>query len=299
VTSEAAQEKTQLPIGVVINPSSGRGKGRAAGEQVWQALAEVAAVDLSGVSFEEALAKARAAVSAGEIRALLVVGGDGMVHLGVNACANTDVPLIIVPAGTGNDSATVLGIPANDTAAAVKLGLAAISEPRTVDIVHGHTSQGEFHSFGTVSAGFDALVNARANRMSWPKGPARYQVAMVLELMKFKGMSYRAVIDGAERKIDAMLCAAANIHSYGGGMMIAPHAKPDDGELDLFIVHRIPRRTLLRIFPKVFTGRHVTHPAVEFVAAKQVVLDNGAKPIYSDGEFVGISPVTVSIVPSA
>jgi diacylglycerol kinase (ATP) len=288
-----------LPIGVVVNPSSGKGKGVAVGAEVWKALEGQKTLDLSGGSYDEALANSRLAIANGRISALMVVGGDGMVHLGVNACANTEVPLAIVAAGTGNDSATVLGLPTHSTPEAVRAALEFASNPRSIDLIHGKTESNEFYSLGTVSAGFDALVNARANAMKWPKGPSRYQVAMVLELVKFRGLSYRALIDGTARNVEAMLCAVANSHSFGGGMMIAPHAKVDDGQLDLFIVHRIPRRTLLKIFPKVYSGGHVTHPAVEFVPATEVALDNGDGPVYSDGEYVGRSPVTVKIAPGA
>ena len=296
---------TDLPIGVVINPTSGKGRGARVAAQVWQALAAQRTIDLSGANYEQALGNAREAVARGAIRALFVVGGDGMAHLGVNACGHTSVPLGIIAAGTGNDSATVLGLPTEDIAAAVAVAVSQIDSPRIVDLLEGEARDSEgtpnhkFLSFGTVSAGFDALVNARANRMTWPKGPSRYQVAMVLELMKFRGIKYTAVIDGVERKIEAMLCAVANAPAFGGGMLIAPHAKVDDGELDLFVVHRIPRRTLLRIFPKVYTGGHITHPAVEFVPAQQVSLDAGNLPAYSDGEFVGLSPVQVRIARGA
>jgi len=295
----SAKQVGAKPIGVVINPTSGKGKGAKVTDAVWAALAGVSTFDLSAASYREAIENARAAVASQTISALIVVGGDGMVHLGVNACANTSVPLGIVAAGTGNDSATVLGLPTDDAAAAVRAVLASVNSPKAVDLIQGETGAGEFYSLGTVSAGFDAIVNARANRMTWPKGPSRYQLAMVLELMKFKGISYRAIIDGKERKIEAMLCAVANTHSFGGGMMIAPHAKYDDGVADLFIVHKISRQTLLRIFPKVFTGGHVTHPAVEFVAAQEIFLDSGDSPVYSDGEYVGQSPLSTRIAPGA
>ena len=298
---------TALPVGVVINPTSGKGKGAKAAAKVWQALAAEPTVDLSGASYEEALTNARAAVAEGAIGALIVVGGDGMVHLGVNACANSEVPLGIVAAGTGNDSAVALGLPLDDAAESVAVALKFRSNPRRVDVLSGESRASldapegsrKFLSFGTISAGFDALVNARANRMSWPKGSSRYQVAMVLELAKFRGIKYRAAIDGTERRLEAMLCAVANAPAFGGGMLIAPHAKFDDGKLDLFLVHRIKRSTLLRIFPSVYKGGHVSHPAVEFVEATQVRLDNGDLPTYADGEFVGYSPVTATISPGA
>lgn len=285
----------QKPIGLVVNPASGKGKGQEVGRIVEVALVDTPVINLSRTTFDEALQAAKSAIAGGEISALMVVGGDGMVHLGVNACANSDVPLAVIAAGTGNDSATVLGLPTHDPAEAVRVALAHIAQPRTVDLIRGQTNTNDFYSFGTVSAGFDALVNARANRMSWPKGPSRYQLAMVLELVKFKGLKYAALLDGQNRQISAMLCAVANIHSFGGGMRIAPHARPDDGKLDLFIVHKISRATLLRIFPKVYSGAHITHPAVEFVAVSTATLDNGASPVYSDGEYVGESPVSVSV----
>ncbi|MEN9715427.1 MAG: hypothetical protein RJA35_894 [Actinomycetota bacterium] len=294
-----------LPIGVVINPTSGKGKGALVAADVWQALADTKTLDLSAATYEQAFANAKTAVSRKAIRALMVVGGDGMVHLGVNVCANTDVPLAIVAAGTGNDSATTLSLPVGSVQAAVQVALENIDAPRAVDVIRCETRPDDsetkhvFYSFGTVSAGFDAIVNARANRMSWPKGPSRYQVAMVLELMRFRGIEYRAVIGGVERKIQAMLCAVANGPAFGGGMLIAPHAKVDDGKLDLFIVHKIPRRTLLRIFPEVYKGGHVTHPAVEFVEVESLTLDSGDLPIYSDGEYAGHSPLTAEVVAGA
>jgi len=289
------------PIGVLVNPTSGKGKGASAGLQVLSVLNEldVATLDLSGNSFEESLGNARAAVAAGTIRALMVVGGDGMVHLGVNACAKSNIPLAIIAAGTGNDAASTLHLPIGDVRAGVEAALAGLQAPRRVDLIQGKTPERSFFSFGTISAGFDALVNAKANRMRFPKGPSRYQVAMVLELLRFRGIQYRVTIDGKERELEAMLCAVANAPAFGGGMLIAPHAKVDDEKLDLFIVHKISRLELLKVFPKVFTGRHVSHPAVEFVELSSAHLDSQGLPVYSDGEHVGSSPLEVAAAPGA
>jgi diacylglycerol kinase (ATP) len=229
----------------------------------------------------------------------MVVGGDGMVHLGVNACAKSNIPLAIIAAGTGNDAASTLHLPIGDVRAGVEAALAGLQAPRRVDLIQGKTPERSFFSFGTISAGFDALVNAKANRMRFPKGPSRYQVAMVLELLRFRGIQYRVTIDGKERELEAMLCAVANAPAFGGGMLIAPHAKVDDEKLDLFIVHKISRLELLKVFPKVFTGRHVSHPAVEFVELSSAHLDSQGLPVYSDGEHVGSSPLEVAVAPGA
>lgn len=290
-----------MRLGVIINPSSGRGKGAARGALVLKTLDErgQAYVNLSGNTIEEANANARHAINDALIDGLVVVGGDGIAHLGVNIACDTGISLGIVAAGTGNDLARSIGMPEGDVVAGTHAVLDKLSSPRKVDAIKAHSSTGQFWFFGTASAGFDALCNQRANEMTWPKGPRRYDIAMVLELAKFKPIHYEATIDGEHRSFDAMLCAVANGPAFGGGMLIAPDAKVDDGYLDLFIVHAMSRLELLKVFPKVYTGGHVTHPAVEFVRAKSVKLSSGNMPLYSDGEARGHSPLSSTIVAGA
>jgi len=290
-----------LHLGVIINPSSGRGKGAARGELVLKTLDErgQSYLNLSGGTIDEANANARHAINDGLIDGLVVVGGDGIAHLGVNIACDTGITLGIVAAGTGNDLARSLAMPEGDVVAGTHAVLDKLDSPRRVDAIKAHSSTGQFWFFGTASAGFDALCNQRANEMTWPKGPRRYDIAMVLELAKFKPIHYEGTIDGEHRSFDAMLCAVANGPAFGGGMLIAPDAKVDDGYLDLFIVHAMSRLELLKVFPKVYTGGHVTHPAVEFVRAKSVKLSSGNMPVYSDGEARGHSPLTSTVVAGA
>lgn len=290
-----------IRLGLIINPTSGRGKGAARGEQVLQTLkaSNQSYLNLSGDTMAEADSNVRNAISAGLIDGLAVVGGDGIAHLGVNIACDTGIPLGIIAAGTGNDLARSLGLPEGDVVAGTEALLSKLISPRRVDAIKAHSSTGQFWFFGTASAGFDALVNARANQMKWPKGPRRYDIAMVLELARFKSIHYEATIDGEHRSFDAMLCAVANGPAFGGGMLIAPDASVDDGSLDLFIVHAMSRLELLKVFPKVYTGRHVGHPAVEFVRAKTVTLSSGNMPVYSDGESRGHSPLGATVMPGA
>ena len=290
-----------MRLGVIINPSSARGKGTARGEQVLSTLLERGQefLNLSGNTIEEANANARHAINDGLIDGLIVVGGDGIAHLGVNIACDTGISLGLIAAGTGNDLARSIGMPEGDVIAGTHAVLDKLGSPRKVDAIKAHSSTGEFWFFGTASAGFDALCNQRANEMTWPKGPRRYDIAMVLELAKFKPIHYEATIDGVHRSFDAMLCAVANGPAFGGGMLIAPDAKIDDGYLDLFVVHAMSRLELLKVFPKVYTGGHVSHRAVEFVRAKSVKLSSGNMPLYSDGEARGHSPLTATVVPGA
>ncbi len=286
-------------LGLIINPTSGKGNGKVHGELAKQTFldAGVEVIDLSAASYEEARANGVKAISEGQLDGLVVAGGDGMAHLGVNLCAGTKVPMGLIACGTGNDAARTLGLPLVDGAAGAKAIMA--NNTRQIDLGHGKNSERAFYFFGSISAGFDAVVNARANKWTWPKGPSRYILAMLRELTVFKPLKYSAVIDGVKRNVEAMLCAVANAKSFGGGMLIAPEASIEDGELDLFIVHPLSRPAFLKMFPKVYTGAHVTHPAVEILRTKSLSLDAGSIPTFADGEYVGNKPMEISIAPRA
>ena len=290
-----------ITFGVILNPTSGKGKGLALGNAFVSELQKlgVQVLDLSGSDYDQASENGRKAIADGTIDALAVAGGDGMVHLGVNLCAETSVPLAIMPCGTGNDAAMTLGIPIDDAAGAAELAVSALSHPVVTDLGLGVTSSRRFYFFNSASAGFDAIVNKRANRWKYPKGPSRYTIAMLYELITFNSLKYRAKINGEDRDIDGMLCAIANGPSYGGGMLVAPEATVHDGFLDLFIVHKITKLELIKVFPKVFTGQHVSHPAVEIIRATEVKLVSEGVPVYADGEAAGQLPMTVSIAANA
>ncbi len=290
-----------MRLGVIINPAAGNGAGRLEGEKVISELQrESEVLDLTGSSMQDSEARARDAVADNLIDGLVVVGGDGMAHLGVNLCAEAQIPLGIVAAGTGNDAARALGLPIGDAVAGVRVIINNLRQPRNVDLVRASSSIGEFWYFGSLSVDFVALVNQRANIWKWPKGPSRYKWAMIAELASFKPINYKAVIDGEEKEFQAMLCSVGNSPFFGGGMKIAPHSKIDDGKLDIFIVNKISRFELLKVFPRVYTGDHVTHPAVEFISATEVQLSSNIKmPAYSDGEPVGFAPITAKIAPGA
>lgn len=288
-------------LGVIINPAAGNGAGRVEGEiAIAELQRESEVLDLTGNSMTDSKNRARAAIADQVLDGLVVVGGDGMVHLGVNLCAEAGIPLGIIAAGTGNDAARSLGLPIGDAVAGARVVLNNLRQPRTVDLVCASSATQKFFFFGSVAIDFSSLVNQRANSWKWPKGPSRYKLAMLAELAAFKPIHYRAEIDGVTREFEAMLCSINNSAYFGGGMKVAPAACLDDGQLDMFIVKKISRFELIKVFPKVYTGDHVTHPAVEFIRAKKITLTPSVKmPAYSDGEPVGFAPVTAEIAPGA
>lgn len=287
-----------MTVGVIVNPTAGRGNGR---EQHPLIIAEferrgIDYVDFTSRSMAEAEAKARVAIAGGSIEAIVVAGGDGMAHLGVNLAMEFGLKFGIVPCGTGNDTARALNIPLGDVVWSTQIVLDHLNLTRRIDIGRGRTNDKTFYFIGSVAAGLDSIVNARANRMRFPKGPSRYKLALYLELLKFKALRYKLIVDGEYHETQAMLCSVTNVPSYGGGMLVTPEAKINDGKLDLFIVHKITKAELTKVFPHVYTGTHVEHPSVEIVPVTSVTIDAGNTPVFADGEAVGRSPLEVSIV---
>ena len=296
-----------LTIVVAINPSASFGKSREVGPAVVATLRALGhlVTSLTEPDFEQLRDSARRAI-AKKPDALVVVGGDGMVSLGVNLLAHTKVPLGIIPSGTGNDMARGLGIPVGNTEAAIEALVDALARPaRAIDagrIRHLDSETGEATTtwFASVlSAGFDAIVNERANRLRHPRGKSRYLVALVIELARLRPIRYRLVLDGVETVTDAALIAVGNNQSIGGGMRVTPNAVVDDGLFDVLVVTPLSRIAFMRVFPRVFAGTHLTDPRVTVHRAKHVRIEADNVAAYADGERVSLLPVDVEIVPGA
>jgi diacylglycerol kinase (ATP) len=286
-------------IALFVNPTAGRGRGARAAQPAARVLREAGhrVRVVVGEDADDALARARQAV-AGGIGALIAVGGDGMVSLALQAVAGTDTPLGVVAAGTGNDFARVSGLPVRDPAAAGAVIARALRDGRTRALDLGRTGD---RWFGTVLAsGFDSRVGDRGNRMTWPAGRFRYDLAMLAELAALRPIRYRVRFDDApEREIEATLIAVGNGSSYGGGMRICADAVMDDGLFDVCVVGPCSRGTLLRVFPRVYRGTHPGHPVVTVHRAARVRLAAEDVTGYADGEPVGPLPLVAETVPKA
>jgi diacylglycerol kinase (ATP) len=287
-------------MGLMVNPTSGKNTGAQVGQQALSLLrdAGVDVLDLSASDARSAVEQGRAAIESGAIDRLVVGGGDGMVHLGANLCAGTPVPLGVIAAGTGNDIARELGLPVRDAAASVQRILSG--SLRQVDAARHTTATGEQKWFlGVLAAGFDAVVNERANQLTWPKGPMRYNLAILRELPVFRAIPYTLVLDGERIDTEAMLVAVGNGPAYGGGMRVTPDASFDDGLLDVLILRKISTFEFLRVFPRVFKGTHVSHHAVQIRRARTVSLEAKGIVSYADGERFAPLPMSMEVVPGA
>lgn len=289
-------------VALAVNPTAGNGRGARAEAAATQALTDAGldVVRLVGENELELAERIRATLASGA-DVLVVVGGDGMVNLGANAVACTDVPLGIVPAGSGNDNAVTLGLPRQDPARAAEILATAIvtGSGRRIDAARCTWAGGSRWLVGVLGAGFDAIVNERVNEWSWPRGRARYVGGILRELPVFRPRPYDLDLDGDLWSTPAMLVAVGNGPSYGGGMRVCPDASLDDGLLDVMVVEPMSRPAFLRIFPRVYSGTHVSYRTVTIRRARSVTVSAPGIVGYGDGERFGPLPMTVEAVPGA
>lgn len=288
-------------VTVLTNPAAGNGHAPEAAATAVARLRElgVTVTEIEGRDAAEALTLARKAVAAGT-DALVAAGGDGLISIAWQALAETGVPLGIIPGGTGNDHARQLHIPVDDPVAAADV--IAHGEVATLDL--GRAGD---RWFGTVlSSGFDSLVTDRANRMRWPRGPMRYNAAMLVELAQLRPIPYRIVLDDQTIELDAAMVTVGNGTSYGGGMQITPNARFDDGLLDVTVVAAGSRLKLIRLFPTVYKGTHVDLDEVQTFRSRKVRLEAPRDGIggsvitpYADGERLDPLPLDIEAVPNA
>jgi diacylglycerol kinase (ATP) len=280
---------------LVINPTSGSGKGSTVGTNVSAFLThrQIEHRIISGTSASSVAHNlAEFVANFPKCSGVIAVGGDGLAHIVLQVTTPAQIPLAVIPAGTGNDFVRSLGWSLEDLDSYLEAILT--TPPISIDLglVNGQW-------FGAVlSTGFDSIVNERANSMSWPKGPMKYNAAIAIELPRFKPRHYDITLDDRSISTEAMLIAVANGRSYGGGMLVCPDADISDSLFDVMVLHPVSKIEFLKVFPRVFKGTHVTHPAVEIVRSANVKISAHAVA-YSDGERIGPLPISAQCIPKA
>jgi diacylglycerol kinase (ATP) len=264
-------------IRFLVNPAAGRGAVKHHFEELRILASRAGAGFVVSRRPPDLEMQARRAVEDG-VERLIVAGGDGTMHLAAQGLAGTGCALGVVPMGSGNDLAGTLGVP-RDLEAAVRHALSA--PVRRIDVIR----IGEVVSLSYVGVGFDSVATGFANRVKRLRGPLIYPWAVLHTLATFKPPLMKVVHDGGTFLGRAMFANACNLPRFGGGMKIAPQARIDDGLLDLVIVKAMPRLALLAVFPKVYAGRHVGHPAVTLVRTRRVEITvDREMTMYGGGE---------------
>jgi diacylglycerol kinase (ATP) len=288
----------------LVNPASDNG---ATGRR-WPELAHKAAgLGLSGETlFSERpghlMELARSAVDGGATL-VVAVGGDGTLNEVVNGIAGRDVDVATIPLGTGMDFGRTHGIPTRFEDA-VRVALAGT--PRTIDAGRvsfrtwgGEDAQRWFANVGSV--GMSGAVAQRANGMSKVMGgKATFFYALTRVFFEWENTEVTVRFDGEERRGRMHDVIVANGVWHGGGMMLAPDARPDDGAFDVVLIGDVGKVDFLTTAPKLYKGKHVSHPKIEVVRTARVEVDAAEHlPIELDGEQVGTTPATFEVVPGA
>ena len=280
---------------LVINPVSGQGKGATVGTYVAGYLNQKKTpfTIITGNSATSLSNHLRVFIDKNpQCEGVIAVGGDGLMHTIIQLVVPAQIPFTIIPAGTGNDFVRTLGWSLDSFD--VQLSAVISSKPSPIDL---GLVDGEW--FGAIlSSGFDSVVNEKANSMQWPKGPMKYNAAIALELPRFKPRHYEITLDDRTISTDAMLIAVSNGRSYGGGMLVCPNANINDGLFDVMVLHPISTLEFMKVFPQVFAGTHISHPAVEIVRSKYVSIESEAVA-YADGERIGQLPVAAECIHNA
>jgi diacylglycerol kinase (ATP) len=284
-------------VAVLVSPAAGRGRAAALAVQVLEAFRATGFAPelLPAASAAEAERQAAAAVAAGT-RAVVAVGGDGTQHAALQAVAGTSTPLAPVPAGTGNDLVLALGVP-RDPVAAARAAAEDLKAGTTRTVDAGRTGNRWWAT--VLCCGFDSAVTDRANRLRWPRGRRRYDVAVLAELARLRPRELTLVLDGESQTLPITMVAVGNTAWYGGGMKICPGADPADGLFDVTVVGAISRLQLVRTKPRLTPGTHVDHPSVSVFRASRVELSSPGVTTYADGEPVAPLPAVAECVPGA
>ena len=284
---------------LIANPISGGGRARAIAERARDAMigegVDVALVVPGNVAaMRESVAEAVESAPAG----VVACGGDGTVHLVLQGAAPSSTAMAIIPAGTGNDVARSLGIERKDHDRVARVIARSVLAGRTraIDLTRIAHGSRQVWSLGVTSTGLDSAVNERANRTRRFNGTTRYVLALLAEMRSFRTYEYAVTVDGERMDGPATLIAIGNGSSYGGGMRICPAASMTDGVLDITWVDRASRTTILRVFPRIFSGTHVQHPAVRVLQGRTITVEATGPVVYADGERVGDLPIIATVM---
>ena len=268
---------------MLLNPAAGRGRGRRSLAAI-AAAARRHAIALEVPESPAALAECARRAAADGVERLLVGGGDGTWHQAARALAGSDCALAPIALGTGNDLARELGF-ALDPAVAMAQAVAA--PLARIDL--GRAGGGIF--CGVAGSGFDSECAEYSKRVRRLRGPLVYTWSVIRVLAGFVPLRATLDHDGGRFAGEVMFISLANTRWFGGGMQIAPQAEAADGLLDVVIVRRVSRVRLLAVFPRVYSGSHLSHPAISTLRTRRVRLGfDRASMLYGDGEAIVAVP---------
>ena len=303
---------------LIVNPAAGHGRSATVLAQAEEVLAAAGAAYLIRTSTSLAHAAVLATEAAARGETVVSIGGDGLAGALAGAAASADARYGLIPAGRGNDLAGAIGIPADPRAAAAVLLAGA---ERRIDLLGvGVPGHAESVVAGSVYIGIPAQTAELANAMGWLRGPLVYPIAAVRALARWRPVTFSVDLTGTEptstrptspgptsTEFDGFAVVAANASRFGGGMRVAPAARIDDGLLDLVVMRRAGRLTVLRALAGIRSGRHLALPQISTDRGTEVTLRASrdltaaadGEPLACASPLAAGTPLRVRVLPGA
>ena len=285
---------------IITNPKSGVGKSKKILDSI-----VIPKLEFNKISYKCLLTKyqfhATKLVESEQLNdfdLILVLGGDGTMHEVVNGMLNRNdkinIPIGLLPTGSGNS----LLHDRENTDILESLNLILQYNISSIDILKINTPKQIFYSINLMGWGMVNDINILAEKMRW-MGPIRYNVSSIIEIFRYSPRYAEIEIDSKIYNDKYAFIIACNTIHIGKGMKMAPHARLDDGKMDLIIIkNNFNRIKLLKMFPTLFTGNHINDPLVEYRQAKSLKLTPNTNTILNiDGEMIGETPITIEVVP--
>ncbi len=230
---------------------------------------------------------------------VIVVGGDGSLHEALNGLYRQSridrIPLGLIPAGTGNAFSRELGLDAYDLDKAIKI--ICDGRLKKIDIATYRGGAQLRYFINIISMGFAVDAGLTAKKLKW-LGNIAYTLGTLWQTLFLKTSRYKITLDGEIESIEAVFACVSNSRYTGTSFLIAPTAKLDDGLLDFLFLGKISKLKILRLFPTIYTGKHIHYPEVSIRKARKITIETQQSLLLSpDGEFNGNTPVEIECLP--
>ena len=287
-----------MKIKFIINPEAYRGKAKNKISQIERFIKESDfdySIDLTQRP-KHATDLAKKAADNG-FETVVAVGGDGTTHEVVNGIVGSNISLGIIPIGAGNDFSNCLGIPKKD----IKRSIEIIRTGKKKKIDLGKLDDEYF--IGFAGTGFDTMIvdlSFKQRNLLKLLGKFFYIYGFYNVLIRFEPISFKVITKDTVIEKKAVTIVVGNSWLAGGGMKLVPDAKLDDGLFDVCIVEETSKFELFKVFPRVFSGTHITHPAVEIFRTDFLRIESDRKmSVQADGEILRSLPVNFELIPKA
>jgi len=281
---------------ILTNPYSGKKKGEEILNNILDVFIKIP-YDLITTTHQNHPYEIARDLNLEEFSGICIIGGDGTMHEVINGILSREdekkIPIGLIPGGTGNSFMHDMDCldPINAAKKIIRL------HPRKIDLIKIRTKQKTIYSFNVAGWGMPPDINILAEKMRW-LGPQRYNVASLIEIMRFRERQCSLIINDENILDDYSFVLCCNTIHTGKGMKIAPKAKVNDGLIDVVAVKKTSRLKLFKLFPTIFSGNHVNDSVVNYHQVKSISIkpDINSRLIV-DGEIIGETPCQMEVLP--